>query len=165
MAPEGLVIRPFHPADAADQYEIVSHPAVARMLLQLPSMEFNETLAWAERQQPGRHRLVAHAGGKVVGAGALTQAQNPRLAHSGRLGMMVHPEFWGQGIGGRLMEAMLDLADNWLNLKRVELEVNVDNPAAIRLYHKFDFVVEGTKRMHAYGDGRWTDSHFMARFA
>ena len=163
MAPEGLTIRPFHPGDAADQYEIVSHPAVARMLLQLPSLELSETLAWAERQQPGRHRLVADAGGKVVGAGSLTQAQNPRLAHSGRLGMMVHPDYWHQGIGRRLLEAMLDLADNWLNLRRVQLEVFTENATAIHLYQNFGFATEGTRRQVAFGDGRWLDDLVMAR--
>jgi putative acetyltransferase len=163
MAPEGLVIRPFHPDDAADVYEIVSHPAVARMLLQLPSMELSETLAWAERQQPGRHRLVAEAGGKVIGSGSLTQAQNPRLAHSGRLGMMVHPDYWGQGIGSQLLAGLLDVADKWLSLQRVELEVFTENTAAIHLYRNFGFATEGTRRKVAFGDGRWLDDLLMAR--
>jgi putative acetyltransferase len=66
-------------------------------------------------------------------------------------------------IGTQLMDTVLDLADNWLNLKRVELEVNIDNPAGVRLYEKAGFVIEGTKRFHTYGDGRWADSYFMAR--
>jgi L-phenylalanine/L-methionine N-acetyltransferase len=77
--------------------------------------------------------------------------------------MMVHPDFWGAGIGTALMREIIDLADNWLNLKRVELDVNTDNPAGLRLYEKFGFAIEGTRRMHIYGDGRWADSHFMAR--
>ncbi|MFQ5398037.1 MAG: hypothetical protein ACE5E7_00400 [Anaerolineae bacterium] len=47
------------------------------------------------------------------------------------------------------------MADNWLNLKRVKLLVFSDNPSAFHLYEKFDFVTEGTKRFHPYGDGRW----------
>jgi putative acetyltransferase len=77
--------------------------------------------------------------------------------------MAVHPDFWGQGIGSRLMEAALDLADNWLDLKRVELDVNTDNPGGFQLYEKFDFAIEGVKRYHTYGDSRWGDSYFMAR--
>lgn len=38
------------------------------------------------------------------------------------------------------MTAILDIGDNWLNLKRVELEVNTDNPVAVHLYEKFGFV-------------------------
>jgi L-phenylalanine/L-methionine N-acetyltransferase len=93
----------------------------------------------------------------------LHQSQKPRLAHAAGLGMMVDPEFWNAGIGTALMREVVDLADNWLNLKRLELDVNTDNPAGVRLYEKFGFVIEGTRRMHIYGDGRWADSHFMAR--
>ncbi|MFO7683801.1 MAG: GNAT family N-acetyltransferase, partial [Chloroflexota bacterium] len=67
------------------------------------------------------------------------------------------------GIGSRLMEGILDITDNWLDLRRVELEVNTDNPAAIRLYQKFGFEIEGTHKFHAFGNGRWADSYFMAR--
>ena len=66
-------------------------------------------------------------------------------------------------IDTQLIDAVLDLADNWLNLKRIELEVNTDNLAGVRLYEKSGFVIEGTKRFHTYGDGRWADSYFMAR--
>jgi putative acetyltransferase len=58
---------------------------------------------------------------------------------------------------------MLELADNWLNLHRVWLEVYTDNPTAIRLYEKYGFELEGTRRMYSYGDGRWADAYFMAR--
>jgi L-phenylalanine/L-methionine N-acetyltransferase len=42
------------------------------------------------------------------------------------------------------MQATVDLADKWLNLTRLELEVYTDNEPAIRLYKKFGFAVEGT---------------------
>jgi putative acetyltransferase len=106
---------------------------------------------------------VAVVEGKVVGQISIHQSSRPREAHAAGLGMMVDPDYWGMSIGTQLMDTVLDLADNWLNLKRVELEVNIDNPAGVRLYEKAGFVIEGTKRFHTYGDGRWADSYFMAR--
>ncbi len=44
------------------------------------------------------------------------------------------------------MAAALDLADNWLNLSRVGLTVYVDNSAAVTLYKRFGFEIEGTHR-------------------
>ena len=158
-----IQIRPVHPDDVADLYDIVSYPAVARTLVQLPSMEFSETLAWMRKEQAGRHRLVAEVEGKVVGSASLTQFQNPRLAHAGKLGLMVHPDYWGRGVGSALMVALLDLADNWLNLRRVELEVFTHNAAAVHLYQKFGFVIEGTCRRVVYGEGGWYDEYVMAR--
>ncbi|HZM22240.1 MAG TPA: GNAT family N-acetyltransferase, partial [Anaerolineales bacterium] len=69
----------------------------------------------------------------------------------------------GKGAGTALMEAMVDLAERWLNLTRIELEVYTDNEPAIRLYKKFGFVIEGTYVNFAYRDGHYADAHFMAR--
>ncbi|RMH01857.1 MAG: GNAT family N-acetyltransferase [Chloroflexi bacterium] len=138
-------------------------PAVCRTTLQLPSQEYLRVEERTRTHRPGLHRYVAEKDGRIVGSITIHQGNTARTRHTAGLGMAVHPDFWGQGIGSQLMETILNLADNWLNLLRVELEVNIDNPAAIRLYKKFGFEVEGTKRMHTYGDGRWADSYFMAR--
>jgi putative acetyltransferase len=61
------------------------------------------------------------------------------------------------------MEAALDLADNWLNLTRIELRVYVDNAAGIAPYEKFGFEVEGTHRRLAFRDGEYVDSYSLAR--
>jgi L-phenylalanine/L-methionine N-acetyltransferase len=69
----------------------------------------------------------------------------------------------GRGVGTELMEAALDLADNWLNLTRIELRVYVDNAPAIALYEKFGFEVEGTHRYFAFRNGEYVDAYSMAR--
>jgi putative acetyltransferase len=61
------------------------------------------------------------------------------------------------------MHAIIDLADNWLNLTRLELEVYADNEAAIHLYERFGFEIEGTLRQHAFREGRYVDSKMMGR--
>ena len=61
------------------------------------------------------------------------------------------------------MGAAVDLADKWLNLMRLELDVYTDNQAAIRLYQKFGFVIEGTLVNYAYRDGQFVDTYTMAR--
>ena len=160
---DSLLIRPQHPDDVADMHALWRHPLVGQTTLQMPSQEISVAQRKIDNPPPGGHRLVAEVDGRVIGAVAMFQHQNPRLRHSAGLGMMVHPDYWGCGIGTRLMAAILDIADNWLNLKRVELEVNCDNPAAISLYKRFGFEIEGTKRLQSFGNGRWADTHFMAR--
>lgn len=73
-----------------------------------------------------------------AGAG-LTVFANPRLRHSADIGIMVHKDYQNMGVGSALMERLLDLADNWLMLVRVELTVFADNERAIHLYEKFGF--------------------------
>ena len=75
----------------------------------------------------------------------------------------MHEDWQGKGVGKELMRAIVDLADNWLNLTRLELEVYADNQAAIRLYERFGFEVEGKLRQHAFRDGQFVDSIVMGR--
>jgi putative acetyltransferase len=77
--------------------------------------------------------------------------------------MSVHDAFQNRGVGSALMRAMIDLADNWLGLRRLELEVWTDNTLAIHLYEKFGFAVEGTGRQYARRAGELVDCYFMAR--
>jgi L-phenylalanine/L-methionine N-acetyltransferase len=158
-----ILIRPQRLEDVAAMHNILRHPMVARTTLQIPSLEYGAAVERFSDSASYRHRFVAEVDGRVVGSASLSARQNPRSKHCGGLGMMVHPDYWGMGIGSRLMAQLLDMADNWLNLQRVELEVNIDNPAAIHLYEKFGFEIEGTKRFQSIGDGRWVHSHFMAR--
>ena len=62
-----------------------------------------------------------------------------------------------------MMKACLDLADNWLDLRRLDLRVYVDNAPAIALYKKFGFEIEGTHRRFALRNGEYVDAHVMAR--
>ena len=111
----------------------------------------------------GGHNLVAVVEGRVVGMFSLHPFTRPRLQHAGAVGMSVHDGWQGKGVGSALMRAGLDLADNWLDLTRLELEVYTDNESAVRLYERFGFEREGLLRRHAYRDGRYVDSYVMAR--
>ncbi len=77
--------------------------------------------------------------------------------------MAVRDDWQGKGVGSTLMQAALELADSWLNLTRLELEVYTDNVSAVRLYEKFGFVNEGTLRRYAFRDGVFVDAYMMAR--
>jgi putative acetyltransferase len=82
----------------------------------------------------------------------------------GRIGpIAVSRHAQGLGVGSALMRAAIDLADNWLNLVRLELMVFAANEAAISLYRKFAFEIEGTARAFGFQAGRYVDVHTMAR--
>jgi putative acetyltransferase len=61
------------------------------------------------------------------------------------------------------MQALVDLADKWLPVTRIELTVFTDNERAIGLYKRFGFEIEGTHRAYALRDGKYVDTHAMAR--
>jgi L-phenylalanine/L-methionine N-acetyltransferase len=160
-----IVVRRVEPRDAEAIVACLSHPAIARALLQLPygSVEF-----WRKRIADMPHgtadiMLVAERGGVVVGNAGLTAATHQRRRHAVNMGISVLPEVQGQGVGSALMAALLDYADNWAHVLRVELNVFTDNTGAIALYKKFGFVHEGTHRAYALRDGQYADVHCMAR--
>jgi len=127
----------------------------------LPSRE-----AWRKRlAEPvdGDYIFAAEIDGKVIGNAGLHHHASPRRAHAMHLGMAVHDDFQGKGVGTALMKVLTELADGWLNVTRLELTVFTDNKRAVALYEKFGFVIEGTHRAYALRDGRYVDAHCMAR--
>ena len=136
----------------------VPHAPRERWRKQLAEMSPDSTLLVAEvRATPSDPwAIVANAGLQPLGA-------SPRRRHAMALGMAVRDDWHGRGIGSALMTALVDRADNWMNVLRIELTVYVDNTAARRLYERFGFVLEGTHRAYALRDGVYVDAHAMAR--
>ncbi|PTU04006.1 GNAT family N-acetyltransferase, partial [Pseudomonas sp. HMWF031] len=82
---------------------------------------------------------------------------------AGTFGMGVAQAWQGKGVGTKLLAAALDIADDWMNLRRIEMSVYADNEAAIGLYRKFGFETEGVFRDYAVRDGVFVDTLSMAR--
>lgn len=130
------------------------------------------TRAFVERIiEKGYPQLVAVAdtasgttGGteQIVGWCDITPPGREVMAHVGILGIAVHPDWRGRGIGERLMRASLDAADAF-GFTRIELGVFSHNTRAQTLYRKLGFVEEGVKRSHILIDGTFHDQVMMAR--
>lgn len=158
-----ITIRSMEPADVEAVHEILRCPRVVANTLQIPWRPVDFTRQrFAPRTEGDTYVLVALVDGRVVGNLGLS-AESGRRRDVGKFGMSVHDDFQGRGVGSALMSAMIDLAQNWLGLRRIELEVWADNDAAIHLYRKFGFEVEGTGRQYARRAGELIDALFMAR--
>ena len=157
-------IRPAGPEDASGITALRRMPGVFEQAASLPSDRPRRMEELLRQPGQGRHVLVAVSpDNTVLGLVMLTVESNPRRRHTGGLGIMVRTDCQGQGIGTALLEAVLDLADNWLMLHRVELEVYADNGDAIRLYQRFGFETEGRNREAAVTAGDYVDMLVMAR--
>jgi len=159
-----ITIRHIEPGDYEAVHRIISGPKAVWGTLQLP---FPSIEMWRKRlaEPPeGLFSLVACADGEVVGhIGLHTFPNHPRRRHVGQIGMTVRDDWQGKGIGTALMQAVVELADKWLNLSRLELDVYTDNEPAIKLYKKFGFTIEGTSVHYAFRDGEFVDVYLMAR--
>lgn len=156
-------IRHAEPDDYAAIARIYTQPLAAAGTMQIPLQSreiWKQRLAGMGAQD---RMLVAVLHGEVVGNLGIHLVPNPRRSHVAGIGMAVSDALQGQGIGTALLQAAIDLADNWLNLLRLELTVYADNTAAQRLYQRHGFVVEGTYRAYALRHGQYVDALAMAR--
>ena len=155
-------IRATRPSDAEGIASIANLPGFRAGTLRLPFQSVEETQQWLDKPAPGSTRLVAVLDRQIVGNAGLNRLAGRRV-HVGQIGMGVHDDFTGRGIGSALLAALIDAADNWLAIKRVELTVYIDNAPAIRLYEKFGFETEGRLKAFAFRNGDYVDAFTMAR--
>ena len=160
----GITVRRAEPGDYAELCRTFEDESAYSGTLQLP---FPSLELWKKRlaePKPNEFLLLATLDGEVAGNAGLMQPNNsPRRSHAMHLGIAVRDACQGRGVGSALMGALVDIADNWLNVTRIELTVFTDNERAIALYRRHGFEVEGTHKAYALRAGRYADVLSMAR--
>jgi len=160
-----ITIRAAEVRDAEALTRVYNAPRAMWGTLQLPYTSVEARRKRLTEPPPGQYLLVADIDDDVVGSiGLSTFRDSPRRAHVGQIGMGVRDDWQGKGVGTALLQAVVDMADKWLQIKRLELNVFTDNASAIALYHRFGFEQEGLMRMYAFRDGGYADVYAMARF-
>ena len=137
-------------------------PSVIDGTMAIPSTRIEETHRRLASLGPDDHSFVAVVDGQVVGMAGLHVAAGKRR-HTGSIGMMVHDQFQGRGIGRELLEALLHIADNFVGLTASSSRSIPDNERAIRLYESCGFEHEGRKRKAVWRHGEHQDVLMMCR--
>lgn len=159
-----LVIRPLKDADY-DGLEALF--ADAEVIAQTSQIPHRNAAFWRDligKSGEDGVELVALAGGALAGFLGVVMNRRPRRKHAAWFMIAVHADHQRRGIGKALMRELVDLADNWLNLVKLELAVYADNAPAIALYEQFGFELEGRLRLDTFKNGRYVDTLRMARF-
>ncbi|MEO0337320.1 MAG: GNAT family N-acetyltransferase, partial [Pseudomonadota bacterium] len=91
-----------------------------------------------------------------------------RDRHRVQMGMSVHPQWRGQGIGRALLQAAVDYCVAHPLIRKFELGVIEQNSKALALYESFGFREEGRSKRGFFSDdkkyldeilmGLWTES-------
>ena len=108
--------------------------------------------------------LLAEVASQPVGVLTASGGELNRLRHSATLALGVAKSHWGQGIA----TAMVREAVSWsatAGLTRLELTVHTTNMAAIAVYLRCGFEVEGRRRKSLLVDGAYVDEYLMSRVA
>lgn len=156
----GLVIRAPQPGDVPALTALGNLPGVRAGTLRLPFTGEEALRRRLFEGGPSFHPAVGLLAGEPVAIASLLRGQG-RRAHAGEVVLLVHDDHWGRGIGRAMIAAILDLADLWLGLTRLQLEVFADNASAIRLYERAGFEVEGRLRANTLSGGVLVDSLVM----
>ncbi|NOJ02284.1 GNAT family N-acetyltransferase [Vibrio splendidus] len=156
-----IQIRHLEATDSHDIFDIYRRPSVSENTSQKPYLSSDQVERLFGHSE--HFTLVAELSEKVVGHITLFMTTKVRDRHCAGLGIAIHPEAQGNGIGKALMQEVVNQADNWLNLVRLELEVHADNHSAIALYERVGFQLEGTKRLSTFKAGKYIDMLLMSR--
>ncbi|TXR52126.1 GNAT family N-acetyltransferase [Reinekea thalattae] len=158
-----IIVRRAEANDARAIKEVYEGKAAYGNTLQLPKPSYE---LWQQRFSNVPENVYAYVAlieDEVVGNLGFHVQTNPRRRHVATFGMGVKDNFTGQGVGSALLATAIDLADNWLNIKRIEITAFVDNTSAISLYKKFGFVIEGEAPAYAFRNGEFASVYHMAR--
>lgn len=163
-----LNIRSIRSEDAEAINEMRRMDGVRENTLGIISERVTRSQTFISNLSESEHLLVAEVEEnglkKVVGVIGMHVNKNPRLSHSASVGISVHRDYQGKGIGRALFNKIIDLADNWLMLVRLELSVFTDNEKAINLYKSLGFEIEGIKKYAAIRNGKYEDEYMMGRY-
>lgn len=163
-----IEIREVRPDDAQDILDLVAAAASDPTLWiksTLPELDLNvpDEVKYIEGllSAPTSHGIVACAP-HVIGFLAASGGDRLRTRHNVNIGLSVREEFRNQGVGRRMIEALLDWARENELVRRVELTVIAGNTPGLHLYRSLGFEVEGVMRGAFQRDGELHDEYMMA---
>ena len=162
-----LVVREAEKEDAARILEFVNGIAGETDYLTFGPGEFNLSVEQEEefvedhRSSDNKLFIVAEIGRKLVGNLAFTGGNRSRIRHTGEIGCSVLKEYWGLGIGTKLLEILIKRARQRGAIRKINRRVRTDNARAIELYKRLGFCEEGVISREHLISGRFYECLFM----
>ena len=108
--------------------------------------------------------LLALLNDEIAGIVNITADQRKRVRHIGDLFIVIGQKYWNNGLGSLLLEEVVEWAQASGVLRRLQLTVQTRNQAAVHLYQKYGFVIEGRQEPGAYiEEGKFIDVYLMGK--
>lgn len=117
------------------------------------------------KEEDGRElMLLCFDGDRHVGnCSVMAVSGLARQAHRCEVAIALYREYWGRGIGRKMLETVLETAGQ-MGYEQAELEVVSSNRAAMGLYEKLGFKRYGLlPRNMKYKDGSYADCVWMMK--
>ncbi|WP_136605650.1 GNAT family N-acetyltransferase [Paenibacillus dokdonensis] len=162
-----VTIRPVVEEDWIQRFEWLSDSAVNRTLPSgsgmpiTPGVVKERVLRYAQTDLSAVYFTIIKEDGIPIGNTQLFNI-HPWSKHS-EFGIWIGDKrVWGQGYATEATSVVLKFAFERLNLHKVYLTVDADNPGAIRSYEKSGFKKDGIQRDEVYKNGQYVDRIMMS---
>lgn len=93
---------------------------------------------------------------RIIGRATLMHDLSPATKHRAELGIIVHDDYQGKGVGSNMVLFMLHIARS-RGLKKAILDVFAENDRAVHVFEESGFDKEGVFPAHYWFRGRFYD--------
>ena len=165
-----LLIREAEPNDAAELVAFLNRVSLETDFTSLDgdgillTSEEMEIFLNKQASSDNQITLLAFLNDKIAGIVNITADQRKRVRHIGDLFIVIGKRYWNNGLGSLLLEEAIEWAQASGVLRRLQLTVQTRNQAAIHLYQKHGFIIEGRQERGAYiEEGEFIDVYLMGK--
>jgi ribosomal-protein-alanine N-acetyltransferase len=155
---ERVRLRWMTPGDVDALFDVFSDPDVMRYWSSPPLQDregagrlLQQIRDHFERRDLFQWGVALNADDRVIGTCTLCRLD--AISKRAEIGFALGRVHWGQGYMSEALEALLGLAFDEMQLRRIEADVDPRNEASIRLLERLGFVREGLLRERWLVDG------------
>ncbi len=94
---------------------------------------------------PSAYMMLCEIEGKVVAMSTISWSTRIKIGHRASIGIMVLKDYWNIGIGTKMFEKMIEIAEACDSLIQIELDYIEGNNNGRGLYEKMGFKIVGIK--------------------
>ena len=142
-----------------------SSPYILSTAESFRSIDLKEQVKWIESCAKSAVSVIIavyESSGRLIGLCNGRCYSDPKRKHRAALGVSIHPNFRGQGLGKKLMEVLINNIKSFTGIKIIELDVMAENLPAIKMYESLGFKRGGLfPKAFILPDGRTIDNLTM----
>ena len=156
-----VIIRRGKEADLPALRDILNHYILHTVVtFEMVELSLENRKTWfTQFREEGRYQLmVAEQEGETIGyAASLRFHQRPAYAPSVMTSIYVHPDFLGQGVGGKVYSSLIENLKQAEDVHRAYGLVVLPNPGSVQLHQKLGFREAGLLHEGGYKFGKYHD--------
>lgn len=158
-----IKIRPLERGDLHFVHKINNNDVIMRYWFEEPYEAYDELVALYDRHlhdQNERRFIIEHDTGQPAGLVELVEIDY--IHRRAEFQIIIAPSYQGRGYAKAATRIAVGYAFRVLNMHKVYLVVDKDNTAAVHVYERCGFQIEGLMKEEFFSNGAYRDAYRMA---